>query len=240
MINYKQITMYRFTRLLELDFILIIRNKILTVAAIVTFLYTIIIQVLPDETFTEILTILIFSDPVMLGFIFTGALVLFEKSSNTLKALTITPVRPGEYLWSKGITLTAIALTASFIMAIAGVGTSFDPFYLLAAVAYSSLLFIFGGFTGVSRIKTFNQYFIVIPLFMIPACLPFLNWLGITETLVWYAIPTQASLILFDVAFKGADAASSGEIIYALIYLPASVYISFLFAKNSWYKTLNS
>jgi fluoroquinolone transport system permease protein len=226
--------MDRFIRLLELDLILIIRNKILAVAAIVTLLYTVIIQVLPNESFTEILTVLIFSDPVMLGFMFTGALVLFEKNSNTLQALNVTPVRPGEYLWSKGISLTAIALIASFIMALAGVGTGFNPFYLFLAVASSSLLFIFGGFTGVSRVRTFNQYFIIIPLFMIPACLPFLNWLNVTDTLVWYAIPTQAALILFDVAFRGTGAATPGEIFYAILYMPVAVYISYQFAKNSW------
>jgi fluoroquinolone transport system permease protein len=232
--------MYRFIKLLELDFILIIRNKILAVAAVVTFLYIMIIQILPDESFTEILTILIISDPVMLGFMFTGALVLFEKSSNTLQALTVTPVLPGEYLWSKGLSLTSIALSASLLMVLSGVGTRFNPAYFVTAVIFTSLLFIFGGFTGVSKVKTFNQYFIVIPLFMIPACLPFLNWFGVTDTLLWYVIPTQASLILFDIAFKGTDAVASWEIAYSLIYLSAAVYISYLFAKNAWYQTLNS
>lgn len=231
-------TMRRFVKLLELDFIMIIRNRILAVAAIVTVLYTAIIQILPDESFTRVLTILIFSDPVMLGFMFTGALVLFEKSTNILQALTITPVRPGEYLWSKAISLTFIALAASLIMAVSGTGTRFNFLYLSAAVIFSSLLFIFAGFAGVSRVKTFNQYFIVIPLFMAPACLPFLNYFGITNTALWYFIPTQASLILFQSAFEGTEAMPASDIIYSLLYLPLSVFISFFFAKRAWRNTL--
>lgn len=234
------LNMHRFIKLLELDLIMIVRNRILAVAAIVTLLYSVIIQILPDVSFTRVLTILIFSDPVMLGFMFTGALVLFEKSTNILQVLTVTPVRPGEYLWSKAISLTFIALVASTIMAVSGTGTRFNILYLSAAVILSSFLFIFLGFAGVSRVKTFNQYFIVIPLFMAPACLPFLNYFEITHTAVWYIIPTQASLILFQSAFEGTEATPASDIIYSLLYLPVMVFISFLFAKRAWQNTLIS
>lgn len=232
--------MYRLIKLIELDFKLIVRNKILAVAALVTFLYVIIIQVLPEESFTMVLTLLIFSDPVMLGFMFTGALVLFEKSSNTIQALSVTPVRPGEYLLSKGVALTAIAFAASLVMALAGVRLNFSFFYLSAAVVLSSLLFIFGGFVGVSRVRTFNQYFIIIPLFMIPTCLPFLNYFGATDTLVWYIVPTQASLILFQFAFEGTASFSVADMVYALVYLPASVLVSYRFANREYSRMLTT
>lgn len=230
--------MYRLIKLIELDFKLIVRNKILAVAALVTFLYVIIIQVLPEESFTMVLTLMIFSDPVMLGFMFTGAMVLFEKSSNTIQALSVTPVRPGEYLISKGIALTTIAFAASLVMAMAGVRLNFSFLYLSAAVVLSSLLFIFGGFVGVSRVRTFNQYFIVIPIFMIPTCLPFLNYFGATDTWVWYIVPTQASLILFRAAFEGTADLPMAEIAYALLYLPAAVLISYVFAERAYFKML--
>ena len=232
--------MQRLIRLIELDFILITRNRILAVAAFVTFLYVLIIQVLPEESFTMVLTLLIFSDPVMLGFMFIGAMVLFEKSSNTLQALSVTPVRAGEYLLSKGISLTAVALAASLIMTVAGAGLAFSPLLLAAAVIFSSLLFIFAGFAGVSRVRTFNQYFIVIPIFMIPACLPFLNYFSVTDTWLWYIVPTQASLILFLSAFEGTAAFSAADMVYALIYLPAAVIASYIIAVRAYFRTLIS
>lgn len=232
--------MQRLISLLKLDFILIVRNRILAVAAFVTVLYMIIIQVLPDESFTEVLTILIFSDPVMLGFMFIGAMVLFEKSSNTLQAISVTPVRAGEYLLSKGITLTAVALAASMIMAVAGLHFRFNPLYLIIAVVFSSLFFIFIGFAGASRIKTFNQYFIIIPMFMIPTCLPFLNYFGVTDTWLWYIVPTQASLILFHSAFEGTASFTMADMVYALVYLPATVLVSYRFAEREYSRMLTT
>lgn len=232
--------MERFISLLHLDFTMIVRNKILIVAAFITALYAGILQVLPDKNFTEVLTILIFTDPVMLGFMFVGVMVLFEKSGNTLQAISVSPVRSTEYLWSKALVLTLIALVAGLIMAVAGVGTRFHAGHLAAAIGSSSLLFVFIGFVGVSRVKTFNQYFIIIPLFMIPGFLPFLNYFGITDTWLWYLIPTQAALLLFVAAFSESGTLATREIIYAFIYLPITIWLSFLWARSSWNKLLES
>ncbi len=230
--------MDRFTSLLQLDFVLIIRNKILLVATVITSLYAGILQVLPEENFTMVVTTLIFTDPVMLGFLFVGVMVLFEKSGNTLQALSVSPVRPAEYLWSKATSLTLVALAAGLIMAVAGVGIRFHAGYLVSAIVSSSLLFIFIGFVGVSRVKTFNQYFIVIPLFMVPGFLPFLNYFGITETWLWYVIPTQAALTLFIAAFSESGTVAIHETIYAFIYLPLAIWLAFLWAQRSWYKIM--
>ena len=224
--------MKRLFSLLQLDLLLIARNQIASIAAIITALYVIILQILPDQALSKVLTMLIFSDPVMLGFMFSGAMVLFEKSSNTLPALFVTPVRPGEYLLSKGIALTIVALVAGLIMAIAGVGFDFSFIFLGLAIVLSSLLFVFIGFIGVSRVNTFNQYFIVIPICMLPACLPLLNYFGATDTLLWYIVPTQASLILFDAAFEGPGATGLPDLLYALLYLPVSALFVFLIAKK--------
>jgi len=231
--------MTRFAMLLKLDLILLFRNGIIYVASVITALYVLILQLLPEQNFTTVLTLLILTDPVMLGFMFTGALVLFEKSGNTLQAMSVTPVRPGEYLASKAIALTLITLLASIIMSVAGVGLKFNLLSLTGAVILSSVLFVFVGFTGVSRVKTFNQYFLVIPLFMAPFSLPILNYLGITHTWLWYAIPTQASLVLFNNAFEHGNPLPVWETIYAWFFLIVSVIIAFYYAKRSWNRTIN-
>ncbi len=70
---------------------------------------------------------------------------------------------------------------------------------------------------------------------MIPCFLPFLNYFGITDTILWYVIPTQASLILFEAAFSEVGLYDK---IYALIYLPLSFYPAFALAKLSWHRSL--
>lgn len=231
--------MNRFISLLKLDMILIIRNRILHIATLITALYAGILQVLPENNFITVMITLIFTDPVTLGFMFIGVMVLFEKGGNTLQALSVTPVRAEEYLWSKAITLTLVALVASLLMALAGVGLQFQPGFLIAAVVFSSILFVFIGFIGVSKVKTFNQYFIVIPVFMVPGFLPFLNFFNITDTWLWYLLPTQASLVLFSAAFETTVTLTRVEIIYALLYLPLSCWFALLWAKSVWQKTIN-
>jgi fluoroquinolone transport system permease protein len=220
--------------------ILIIRNRILLIAALITALYAGILQVLPEKNFIPVMITLIFTDPVTLGFMFIGVMVLFEKGGNTLQALSVTPVRAEEYLWSKAITLTLVALVASLLMALAGVGLRFHAGFLIPAVVFSSILFVFIGFVGVSKVKTFNQYFIVIPIFMIPGFLPFLNFFNITDTWLWYLAPTQASLILFSAAFETTVSLSNAQIIYALLYLPLSCWLAHFWAKSAWGKTITS
>jgi fluoroquinolone transport system permease protein len=232
--------MTRITSLLKLDFILLIRNRIVLVAAVITALYAGILQVLPDENFNMVITTLIFTDPVMLGFIFIGVMVLFEKGGNTLQAISVSPVRSGEYLWSKALSLTLVSIAAALIMTLAGVGFRFQPIYLILAITFSSLLFIFIGFVGVSWVKTFNQYFVFIPIFITPAFLPFLNYFGITDTWLVYLIPTQASLILFVAAFDGTDSVSTTDIIYSIIYALVSIWGAYIWAMKSWNKNLRS
>ena len=230
--------MSRFITLLQLDFTLIIRNRILAVAALITALYAAILQLLPEENFSLVITTLIFTDPVMLGFMFTGVMVLFEKSGNTLQALSVSPVRPGEYLWSKALCLTLIALVAALIMAVAGVGLKFNALYLTIAVICSSLLFVFIGFAGVTRVQTFNQFFIIIPLLMIPGFLPFLNFFGITDTWLWYFIPTQACLLLFTATFDPAMQWTEIQIWYVSLYLPLSIFTSYFLALKMWQRQI--
>ncbi len=226
----------RLASLMKLDVMLIVRNKILLVTLVITALYAAVFQVLPETHFRTVVTILIFTDPVMLGFLFIGVMVLFEKQGNTLQALGVSPVSTSEYIASKAFTLTALALLSALLMGFAAVGFRFHLLYLIVAVVLSSILFIFLGFAGVSRVQTFNQYFIVIPLVLTPCFLPFLNYLGITDTLLWYIIPTQASLILFDAAFN--PEVGLYDKIYALTYLPLSLYPAFILARRSWRKSI--
>ncbi|HKL33361.1 MAG TPA: ABC transporter permease [Tangfeifania sp.] len=209
------------------------RNGILTVALVIAAIYTGIFFLLGLRGNDKILVAIIFADPTFMGFIFTGVLVLFEKSSNTLQALVVTPVKIWQYFFAKAISLSLIALLICFAMVFAGHGFRFNYPIFVAAIFLSSVLFIFLGFIGVAKVKTFNQYIIVIPLFIAPLSLPYLNYFGVTDTWWFYILPTQGSFILFKGAFESVSAA---EIIYALSYLSISIGITYLISKRLFMK----
>lgn len=215
-------------RMILWDLKLQVRNSILTVSIFIAVFYVALFLLLGLRGKDDILIALIFSDPTFLGFIFTGVLVLFEKSANTLQALIVTPVKIWQYLFSKAISLTIITSIICFAMVFASHGFHFNYFYFLAATFLSSVLFIFLGFIGVAKVKSFNQYIIVIPLFITPLILPYLNFFGFTKTLWFYILPTQASFILFRGAFEKIN---TGETIYSFVYLLFFIWGTYLISK---------
>ncbi|MEZ5104649.1 MAG: ABC transporter permease [Draconibacterium sp.] len=209
------------------------RNGIITVAFIIAAIYTALFLLLQLQGNDKILIAILFSDPTFMGFIFTGVLILFEKNANTLQALVVTPVKIWQYLFSKAISLTFVALIICFAMVFASHGFRFNYFWFLSATFLSSVFFIFLGFIGVSKVKTFNQYIIVIPVFLMPLLLPFLNFFGVTDTLWFYLLPTQASFILFNGAFKSI---TIWESIYGLTYLLLSTGVAYYISRRRFLK----
>ncbi|XYH98679.1 hypothetical protein ACMHYB_02645 [Sorangium sp. So ce1128] len=216
------------------DFKLLARYNVVVVAAAVTALYVLAFEMVPSVRTKEIVLLLIYSDPSMLGFMFIGAFVLFEKAENVLRAISVTPLRTWQYIGSKAIAITLIALPCSLVMAFAASGwvIAFDALYLTLAVVLSSMLFVMMGFIGAVRVKTLNQYLVVVPLFLAPMLLPLLSLFHVTDTPWLYLIPSQGSLILFDAAFGGAPSAI--EISYAVVYLALSCGVAFFFAIKAF------
>ncbi len=225
--------MRTFMNLLVWDFKLLAKYNIVTVAIVITVLYIAILKLLPFDELTDLVIILIFTDPTAMGFIFIGVIVLFEKSANTLEAIVVTPIKSWQYLFSKSVALTLIALLCSFFMAFAGHGFQFNYFYFTLAVVLSSILFTLIGFIGVSKVKTFNEYIIKIPIFLSPIALPFFNFFEVTDSYFFYIIPPQASLILFNASFKHEE---PGQIIYAILFLLISIFITYIITKKQYEK----
>ena len=211
------------------DLCLLLKYQIITVAAIITLFYVSVVLFFPVEIPEKIVLYIIFTDPTMIGFIFIGAMVLFEKTANTLEVLSITPMKVWQYLLSKAIALTLVALVSGLIMAFAAFQTDFNIIYMVVAISFSSVMLIFIGFIGVSRIKTLNQYILIIPIFLLPVALPILDFLDIVTSPLFYLIPTQASLILFEASRNEVSILNQ---VYSITYLLAWVIFTFYLARN--------
>jgi fluoroquinolone transport system permease protein len=222
--------MKRLLRTIVWDLLLQFRYQIITVAVIITAAYTLVFKLLAKDGFDEVLVVIIFSDPVMIGFIFIGALVLFEKGSGTIDALIVTPLRKTEYLISKVVSLGLIATVCSLVMVIAGHGWRVNYLFFIYGVAFTSCIFTLIGFIGVSRVKSMNQFVIIIPVFLIPFVLPLLNFFNLTSSWILYIIPTQAFLDLLWAAMHGLP---PGRIVLAMVYLPIWLGLAYYFALRA-------
>ena len=192
------------------------RYQIITIATAVTIIYILIFYFLPGASQDQVVLFLIFNDPVALGMLFTGSMYLFEKSENTLQALTVTPLRAGEYLGSKVITFTLLSLAASLAMAFAAWGWAFAKLPLIIGVSLTASLFTLLGMVVVVGARSFNEYVIKVGIFMIPVALPILNFFGLTQNYLFYAIPAQPALLLLEAARSPIH---TWQWAYSLLYL---------------------
>lgn len=209
------------------DLKLILKYNIALIAFSITAIYVAAFLFFEMQGYERIVAMLIFSDPVMYGYIFISVMILFEKDAGTLKALAVTPLSTNRYILSKSIAFTLLAFVTSTMMLVAANPEQVNILYFFAAVILSSVLFVFIGIISVSKVRNFNQFIVIIPIVLAPTALPFLNYFGLTDTLWFYLIPTQASLIMFEAAFETID---SWEIVYALAYLLAWIFFTYRLA----------
>jgi fluoroquinolone transport system permease protein len=101
--------------MLRWEFLLQYRYKIIHISILSVILSFLSTQALPAIASEEFHVLLLFFDSALVGIMFIGALVLFEKSENTLQALVITPMSTDDYLLSKIISLTILSVVSASI-----------------------------------------------------------------------------------------------------------------------------
>lgn len=233
--------MKNFLHLLKHDFTLLHRNNIIKISILVTAIYIGIFYWLSGlDDAEKILVLVIFNDPVLIGFLFAGVMVIFEKNENTLQALSVSPVTKTQYILSKSIALTIIGTGCCLAMALAGVGTHFNFFHFGMAGALTTLMFSFLGFMMVAGEATFNRFILKTIGIMLFLSLPFLGFFGLSprEWFVW--IPTQPAIDLFRASLTDPAEVSSGIIIYAYTALIFWIILSFYLSRKMIQKSFNS
>lgn len=206
--------MRAFLNLLCLDWALAQRNKIVAISAVVTIIYTLIFRALSGlDQLEKFLVLVILNDPALLGFLFVGVMVLFEKDERTLEALAVTPVRWSHYIWSKTLVLTTIAVFCCCGMVIGGYDCAIHWGHFLLASIFSTVIFSFLGFIVVASHRTFNTYMLWAVLVILLMTLPFLGYFDVLPVWLFVPFPTYYAILLYDLSF--ATVTSWGEVALA-------------------------
>jgi fluoroquinolone transport system permease protein len=184
-------------------------------------------------------TTLLFFDPAIIGIMFVGALVLFEKSENVLQALVITPMKVDDYILSKITSLTLLSIISAVIFIVLLYifsGVDFNILYVTSGIILTSVMLILLGFILVSRVNSLNEYLLVMVISFLGLLFPpMLHLSGIYENSIFYLWPTQASFILFTGVFSASNL-EIWESIYGIIYQIIWIGILYFFAKRAFYK----
>jgi fluoroquinolone transport system permease protein len=148
-------------------------------------------------------------------FFFIGALVLLEKGEGTLTAQVVTPLRVGEYLSAKLITLSGLALAETLILVPVIAGWRFDALLLVAGVLLAAALYCLFGFVAVARYTAINEYLLPSGVYITGLWLPLLAYMAQWRPWLLYLHPFSAPLALVEAAF---GAAAPWQIVYGLAY----------------------
>jgi fluoroquinolone transport system permease protein len=220
--------------MLKWEFILQSRYRIIYIAFGSVILYYLMLEALPILNSVEMSTTFLFFDPMLIGIMFVGALVLFEKTENTLQALVVTPMKTNTYFLSKIISLTILSLLTGTLFLLLTQGIDFSVPHYLIGVALTSILLILIGFIFVSRCQSLNEYLLMIMLsFVVLFLPPLLHTSGIYENPLFYLWPTQASFIMMKGTFTEISVIDTA---YAASYLIIWIVLCFYLAKKAFYK----
>lgn len=204
--------MRRLLAAIRCDMRLQLRNGFYYATAVITLLWVLAVLQLPPLDLSWLLPAMLLNDLVLGTFYFMGGVVLLEKSEGTLEALVVTPLRMGEYLASKVLTLSALALVQNLILVLALQGVPQQPLWIIAGIAAAAAILCLAGFAVVLRYSSINEYLLPSIGYVALLMIPLVYTAGWQHWLL-YLHPLQAPLLLMRAAFAPLPAWQLG---YAL------------------------
>jgi len=192
----------------------------------ITAFYVLIIYLIKDFAGVEkFITLLIYNDPAIVGFIFIGISIILEKDQEVLPALFVTPLNQHIYLISRIITLSAIGFFGAMAMVLTATGTSFNFLHFSVGAFSTCVLFCLMGIFIVSYTTEILHFLLrAIPL-LIFMSLPLLNYFKLTDLSILKIFPVQGGLNLLVNSY--AESPNVGEIIFG--YISIAVWTPLLY-----------
>ncbi|MGH1337427.1 MAG: hypothetical protein ACRBFS_14990 [Aureispira sp.] len=186
--------MKEFFEQLRWQFILLHRNNLINISVGVTVLYAFIFYLFKDTPYTkEILTLLLYSDPTLIGLLFFGLMIILERNQQVLSAFMVTPMNKHIYLWARVLSLSVIGWGCATGMAVAVLGFGFNVLQFSIGVFFITVLFSLAGVILISYAEEFLNYMLAaVPVMMMLSLplLPYFEW-SQANWLAWS--PTQGA-----------------------------------------------
>ena len=189
--------MKEFLKQIKWQFLIFYKNNLVFMIAGVTAFYLLVVYLLKGvgdvEKFT---TLVIFNEPVMVGFIFMGVAIILEKDQGVFSALFVTPINLHNYLISKIFVLSSVSLICAFGVILMAKGIAFNPIHFGVGAFFSCVMFSFVGLFVVSFTSDILHYILRSIPIVILMCVPMLNYFELTHLGFLKLFPLQGGLSL--------------------------------------------
>jgi fluoroquinolone transport system permease protein len=208
--------MSRLSATLRLDAQLQARNKVYWIVAVASLGLGLALAALfsPDQL-RFFMPVVALSGVGITAFFLVGVLLMLERGEGTLDVVLVSPLRPSEYLASKLLTVTALALVESAVIAGVAFGVAFSFPWLAAAVLLRAGLVAAVGVAVGVRCRSITQFLLPAVGLTLAFDLPVVWYLELWQSPVFYILPTLPSLLLAKAAFLPVEPL---QLAYASIY----------------------
>jgi fluoroquinolone transport system permease protein len=142
------------------DVLLQLRNGFYAVTATVVAVWVVLLSQLPPGLVDAawLLPPLLAGNLLLSTFYFVGGLVLLEKAEGTLGAQAVSPLRGGEYLTAKVLSLGLLSLAENVVLALVLYGGGLRVAPLVAGLSLAAAVYVLCGFAAVARYDSVNAY----------------------------------------------------------------------------------
>lgn len=225
--------MTRLAATLRIDLRVQLRNGFYAATALVVACSILLLRWLPGDTAALLLPVVLLENILVNTFYFVSGLLLLERGEGTLVAQSVTPLRGGEYLASKILTLTALSLVESLLITVAVGGLDSGLIVMSLGIALAAALFCFAGVALVVHYESINEFIMPSVLYAFLLSLPMLGYFGVGAR-GWYRLhPIQGPLELLQVH----PAATPGWLAYAIGYPLIWIVPVYLWSRQALRRT---
>jgi fluoroquinolone transport system permease protein len=223
----------RFVSTLIWDIRLQFRNGFYYVSAFVAAVFIIALRRLTGVDWAELWPVILLENLVVNAFYFMAGLVLLEKGEGTIEAQVVTPLRTGEYLLSKVLSLGILSLLESIVIVVAVTGPAFNWLLLVAGILLLIAFYGIYGFLVVSRYDSITDFILPSAVWVTWFSLPLLYYFDVWRSWLMFLHPLQAPLVLMQAAFETLPA---WQVVYGLAYSVLWVAIAYRLATRSFHR----
>ena len=188
--------MTRLAATLRIDLRVQLRNGFYAATALVVAGSILLLRWLPGDTAALLLPVVLLENILVNTFYFVSGLLLLERGEGTLVAQSVTPLRGGEYLASKILTLMALSLVESLLITVAVGGLDSGLIVMSLGIALAAALFCFAGVALVVHYESINEFIMPSVLYTFLLSLPVLGYFGVGARAWYLPHPIQGPLDL--------------------------------------------
>ncbi len=171
-------------------------------------------------------------------YIFVAGMVMFEKAERTMAAQIVSPLRTDEYLIAKVASLLLVVLIESTIVLLLGAGFSgYNPLPLYVGISLMAIGMTLAGFIQASRYDSVTDFLVPATAILLVLQLPLFFITGVSDSPLWYIIPTTAPALLLQAAFV-PEMVETWELVYGIGYSLLWIVVLFFWARGAFYQNI--